>query len=519
MAQRTIAAALALLTLALYVPVLRHDFVVYDDPVYVVDNPHVRAGFTVDGVRWAFVSMAASNWHPLTWLSHMADCQLFGTHAAGHHATSVAIHTVTALLLFALLSRTTGALWHSGFVAALFAWHPLHVESVAWVSERKDVLSGLFFMLTMLAYVRYAERPSVRRYAVVAGLFALGLMAKAMLVTLPLILLLLDVWPLRRTGGRLVTEKLPLFSLSAAVAGVTYVAQSAGGAVLGLARVPLESRLANAPVSLATYLGKAFWPSRLAVFYPYEVAIEAWRVGVAAVVLAAVSVAVWRARRRCPPVLVGWLWFLGMLAPVIGLVQAGEQRMADRYTYLPLIGVFIMVAWCSSTLPASRRLRAALVAMAALALAGCLALTRAQLGHWRDSVALFSHALEVTPRNPLAHVNLGSALLARGDVAGAARSYVEAARQRPDWFPARFNAGMALARLGRDDEAMLHLDAARRLEPASAETHFQLGVVLERRGQLKEAQGQYREALEHAPGHPMARTRLDALNASGPARR
>jgi len=514
MGPRTVAGVLALVTLALYAPVLRHAFVVYDDPIYVTDNPHVRAGLTVDGTLWAFVSMEASNWHPLTWLSHMADFQLYGMNAGGHHATSVVIHTATSVLLFVLLRRMTDELWRSAFVAALFAWHPLHVESVAWIAERKDVLSGLLFALTLLAYARYTERPSLGRYACVAGLFALGLMAKAMLVTLPVVLLLLDRWPLPRRRQQLVLEKLPLFGLAAAVATVTYVAQSASGAVIGLAHIPLESRIANALVSLATYLRMAFWPSGLTVFHTYDPQPALSRVAAAGAVVTSLSIVAWLARRRCPPIFVGWIWFLCMLVPVIGLVQAGEQGMADRYTYLPLVGVFIMVAWSTSAKPEPPRIRVALALVPVLSLTGCLVLSRTQLRHWKDSVALFEHAVEVTPNNALALVNLGSALLARGDVHAAALRYVEAAEQRPDWFPARFNAGVALAALGRDGEAASQLEAALRLEPGSAEAHFQLGRVLEGRGELQGAKRRYFKTLQLAPGHPLARQRLQALCAS-----
>jgi len=376
-----ICVCLAVATVAVYWPVGGYDFTNFDDPGYVSENPHVLAGLTWEGVRWAFTNAQEANWHPLTWLSHMLDCQLFGPSAGRHHLVNVGLHALSILLLFLVLARMTGRRWPSAMVAALFALHPLHVESVAWISERKDVLSALFWMLTMGAYVLYAERPSVIRYLPVFVFLALGLMAKPMLVTLPFVLLLLDFWPLGRlkgaaaTGkeasgfpwrraGRLVLEKAPLLVLAAAASGVAYLVQQKIGAMEFGARVPWTGRLANAVMAYVTYLVKAVWPGGLAVFYPYDEHLPAWEVGLASAALAAVTaLVVWQGRRR-PYLAVGWFWYVGTLVPVIGLVQVGGHAMADRYTYIPLIGIFVAAAWGAADLTAAWPGRKALLAAA-----------------------------------------------------------------------------------------------------------------------------------------------------------
>ena len=403
---------LIVLTLAAYWPVRHAGFTNCDDDAYVTENPPVLHGLTGNGVKWAFTTFHASNWHPLTWLSHMADCSLFGENAAGSHLVNVGFHLANTLLLLLLLWRLTGAVWRSGFVAALFALHPLHVESVAWIAERKDVLSTCFGLLTLLAYVRYVEGSKVQSpkskvwYGLALLCFVLGLMSKPMLVTWPFILLLLDYWPLRRlqlsTGHSklktllfFVREKLAFFGLAAAASAVTFWAQKTGGAVVPLQELPLLNRLANVAVAYVAYLAKAFWPTRLAVLYPFVLDLPVMKVALAVVGLLAATVFSFLAARRAPYVLMGWVWFVGTLVPVIGLVQVGNQAMADRYTYIPLVGVFIVVSWGAVDLTSRwRGQRFALSAGAAVVLAGCFIGTRLQVGYWRNSLALFSHALQ-----------------------------------------------------------------------------------------------------------------------------
>ncbi|TMB07957.1 MAG: tetratricopeptide repeat protein, partial [Deltaproteobacteria bacterium] len=462
-----IAVLLALATLLAYWRVVQCGYLNLDDDLYVTANPAVWGGLTLAGARWALTATHAGLWHPLTWLSHMLDVQLFGPNPAGHHATNLLLHVANVVVLLLVLVRATGALWPSAAVAALFALHPLHVESVAWVAERKDVLSGFFGLTTIWAYVRYAQRPAPGRYALVVLSLALGLMAKPMLVTLPLVLLLLDRWPLRRGMSlRLVVEKLPLLALAAAASVMGIVAGQRADAVGSLARFPLEARLANALVSYARYLGKTLWPSRLAVFYPYPSAWPAWQLAGAAVLLAAVTtVAIVHMRRR-PYLLVGWLWFLGMLFPVSGVVQDGSQAMADHFTYLPLIGLFVMVAWGGQDLLA--RCPVPPPALKASALALLLALgctTWRQVGYWHDSTRLFTHALEVTSANWLAHNNLGDALAREGKLEEATGHFAESVRLEPSNPDAHYNLGVALHRQGRPAEATLHYREALRLAP------------------------------------------------------
>ncbi len=434
-------AALALLTLAAYLPTLHNGFVNLDDGLYVTGNPHVQQGITGASVAWALTANVANNWHPLTLLSHLLDCQLFGLDAAGHHAMSLLLHLANVLLLFAVLRRLTGAVWRSAAVAALFAVHPAHVESVAWVAERKDVLSALFWLLAMAAYGRYARHPSLDRYLLVALAMALGLAAKPMVVTLPFALLLLDVWPLERLGlgwKRLTVEKLPLLALSAASSLVTLRYQRTSLAPLGLD--PWSLRLANAAVSYAAYLGKLLLPRNLAVFYPIPLAIPAGKVAAAAALLAILTALAVRTARKAPWLLVGWLWFLGTLVPVIGLVQVGRQAMADRYTYIPSIGLFVAIVWGIAGLIGESSRRRAIIykaTAAAVAIALLAAGTWMQAGTWRDSVALYRHALAVTRDNYVAHLGLAKALVAKGDGAGAAEQYRAALALRPGLIEAR----------------------------------------------------------------------------------
>src|SRR5579862_3504181 len=426
---RTICLLLALITVLVYWPVRHADFLVFDDPDYVTYNSHVQAGLTWAGVKWAFTSWYASNWHPLTWLSHMLDSSLFGPNASASHIINVLFHTANVLLLFLLLYRATNKLWPAAFVAALFAWHPLHVESVAWVSERKDVLSTFFGLLSLLAYVGYAQKFKVQSskfnvdYVLAIVFFALGLMAKPMLVTLPFVMLLLDFWPLERIRSfatvtdraraqyaSLLFEKIPFFALTIASSIITYLAQR-GEAVMSFEQRPLGLRLANAAVAYVEYLAKTFWPAHLAVIYPLPHEIPSWQVVATALLLTGVTVFAWCMRRNAPYLLVGWLWFLGTLVPVIGIVQVGGQALADRYAYVPLIGIFLAITWGAADLIARFRVQTALTAaIAAVVLMGSAAATERQLTFWDNSEKLFRHALDITTGNAIAHVNLGVAL-------------------------------------------------------------------------------------------------------------
>jgi Flp pilus assembly protein TadD len=543
-------------TLAVYIQVWTHDFVGLDDFNYVVKNPQVAGGLTARGVAWAFTTGHESNWHPLTWLSHMLDVQLWGLAPGPHHLTNLAFHLANTLLLLVLLHRMTADVWRSAVVAGLFALHPLHVESVAWVAERKDVLSTLFWLLTTWAYVSYVRRPGPGRYAAALAAFALGLMSKPMLVTLPFVLLLLDVWPLGRVRGALpellktsaglITEKLPFFALTVASSVITFMVQQRGGAVAELDAFPLGPRLANVVTSYVAYLGKTFWPTGLAVIYPYPTSVSAWRVTACLVFLLAVTALVLRAARRAPYLPVGWLWYLGTLVPVIGVVQVGSQAMADRYTYVPSIGVFIMVVWGVPDLLARwPHRRVVLPAVATAVLAACAALTALQLPHWKNSTALWTWATRVTSGNFLAEFYLADHLAQNGRAGEAVPHYVESLRITPSFVTARNNLGFTLASLGRVDEAIGHYneilrvlphhvearnnlalayaaqgkldDAIRelreaiRIVPGDAESHFNLAALLRRKGQLADAAHHYTEALRLKPGHAEAHYRLGVV--------
>jgi tetratricopeptide (TPR) repeat protein len=523
---------LALMTAGVFAQLPTCEFVNFDDPVYVQDNDHVRTGLSRDNVLWAFTTTYASNWHPLTWLSLQADAQYYPGRllSRGCHTTNLVWHVLNALLLFAVVRRMSGAVWRSFLVAALFAVHPLHVESVAWIAERKDVLSTFFWMLTLWTYASYAMRPSWWRYVLVVLAFALGLLAKPMLVTLPFVLLLLDYWPLGRlkseiqdlssetswtAGVRIsdfglrVLEKLPLFGLSAASCVVTWYAQNEGGAIQSLTRVSLGSRIANAVAAYGGYLVDTIWPVNLAAFYPHPGAsLPWWRVAGAGILLLAVTaLALWQARRR-PYLVVGWLWYLGTAVPVIGLVQVGAQAMADRYTYVPLIGVFIMAAWGLADLAAWRPTwRGAVALVPVLVVALCLSLTWRQASYWQNSVTLWEHAIEATEKNYLAHNNLGLALIRR-DRSAAVDHLREALAIRPKLPGAHVNLAMLLVELGEIDEAMQHVSEALRLNPDMYEAHYNMGLFLEKKGRLDEAAEHYRRAIELFEGHVEAHNKL-----------
>ena len=528
------AASLASLTAVVFSSVSQLGFVRFDDPDYVTQNPHVMAGITWAGIKWALTTGHVANWHPLTWLSHMMDVQLFGVSAGAHHVVNLVLHVVNTVLLFVFLQRVTGTVWRSAFVAALFAVHPLHVESVAWVSERKDVLSTLFWTLTLFAYVGFVRAPRARRYGLVLLFFALGLLAKPMVVTLPFVLLLLDIWPLRRvtlwrdgaallsradlrTAARLVREKLPLFLLAAASSIITMLVQRSGGAVGSLTAYPLVLRAQNAIVNYVAYLGKALWPWPLSAFYAYRESVETWQVAACALLLIAICIAVVRLAPTRPYLLVGWLWYLGTLVPVIGIVQAGMQSMADRYTYIPLIGPFIMLAWGAAEL-AERwpRQRLALGTACGIVIVALSVVTRVQTATWRDSLTLWQHAVDVTSHNAYAEYNLGVVLVQAGRVDDGIARFRSALRIDPNYPDVHIDLGNALNQRGSADEAISEFATVVRLRPDYADARVVYGNLLRARGRADDAMAQYREAIRLSPSMANAHNELgNALTAVG----
>ena len=536
---------LALVTLLVYLPASRDGFVNYDDQDYVTENSVVQKGLTWTGIKWAFTTGHASNWHPLTWLSHMADCELFGLNPGAHHLVNVLFHTVNAVLLLLLLFRMTGALWPAAFVAALFAWHPLHVESVAWISERKDVLSTFFALLTLLAYARYAQhvtsdmcqvtrtnsasspvtRHPSRFYWLALLFFALGLMSKPMLVTLPFVMLLLDYWPLHRlssgtgrpaTALHLAWEKWPFFLLTIVSCVVTFLVQSqrSGDAVASLELVPLHYRFCNALVSYGLYLLKMVWPVGLAVFYPLPGHLT-WILMAAitsAVILVIISSFVWQAGRAHAYLPVGWLWFLGTLVPVIGLVQVGGAALADRYTYLPSIGVFIAITFGACDLADRFQFpKKAIATAAVLILTTCLILTENQLRYWHDSETLFAHALAVTKNNHVAHVNLGVALEQKGKLNEALAEYRAAEQLAPELYHIHNNLGNLLDNLGHPNEALIEYRWAVLLNPSLPSLHNGEGMILAELGRFDEGLCQFKEASRLDPTYPWAHLEIGKL--------
>jgi hypothetical protein len=465
-----IAVLLAVMTLAAYWPVRGHDFLDYDDDLYVTANRQVRQGLTWEGVFWAFGAGHAKNWHPVTWISHMADVQLYGAHAGGHHMVNLVFHIVNALLLFYFLNRTTGFMWRSAFVAAFFALHPLHVESVAWISERKDLLCAFFWLLTLLAYAGYAGRPGSRRYGAVVLFFILALMSKPMAVTLPFALILMDYWPLKRFSfqdpdcgfsWRLLREKVPLMGLSAASCLITYLVQESGGAVGTLGAYPLGGRFANALISYVRYMGKIFLPTNLTVFYPYSQQISASQTAGAAILLNAITLLALLLIKRRPWFASGWFWYLGTLIPVIGLVQIGLQSHADRYTYIPLIGLFVVLVWAVSEFAAQRPFLRNLSYASGLAAVALLGFSSyCHTAHWKDTQTLFTRALAVTENNFVAHNALGVIEARKGNQAEAAGHYRQSLKAKPDYASAHNNLGLALAEQGMTEQAVFHFNEA-----------------------------------------------------------
>jgi len=501
---------LAVAVLLVYGRVLGHEFVAYDTPVYLTENPWVLRGLSLEGLGWAFSGAHAANWHPLTWLSHMLDVQVLGLSPGLHALENVLLHALNACLVLVLLERLTGFLGRSLFVAALFALHPLHVESVAWVVERKDVLSTSLGLLCLIAWTSYARGGGRGAYLRALFCLALGLLAKSMLVTWPCVLLLLDFWPLRRRElgwGRLLVEKLPFFALSAASSVATLLAQTAGGAVQSLAGLPLRERAANALVAYAGYLGKTFWPAGLSFYYPHPVrGLPGGAVLLAAALLAGISAAAVLACRRAPWFLLGWLFFLGTLVPVIGIVQVGGQAMADRYTYVPLLGVFVALAWGAGVL-AERRpgLTAPLAALALLACASLGILAHRQVGVWKDTRTLAEHALRVSPENHVAHDILGMDLLARGELERGAEEFRRALEIEPGDLDAASNLAGALQRQARYPEAEAALRRALARAPRKAELHRRLAIVLDYEAKHAEALAEVDLALGLDPSDVFSR--------------
>jgi Flp pilus assembly protein TadD len=528
-----IAAALAIAVLAVYAQVARHDFINFDDPDYVVTNPHVSSGLSAANIAWAFTHYHASNWHPLTWISHMVDVSLFGLDGGKHALVSVVLHAINTVLLFFVLRRATRRMWPSAIVAALFALHPLHVESVAWVSERKDVLSAFFFLLALWFYLG-------RRMWLCFAAFACALMSKPMAITFPFVLLIIDWWPLGRWSPRewpklkpLLVEKIPLFVLVPISAIITSAAQQEA-----MTPLDLRFRLANAALSYVAYLGKTIWPLNLAIFYPYRTTMSSGLAIVAVAFLAAITFAVLRFAERFPYLAAGWFWFLGMLVPVIGVVQVGQQAMADRYTYLPLIGIFIAIVWLAVDLVPDH---GSLAVVAAVVIGACAALTYRQVGYWRDSIALFTHAIDVAPRGRVPHVNLGAAYLTKLDYASAASQFREAVALNDGDDGAHVGLGVALAGLGDHAAGRREYAKAMELNPKNPEAYSNLGrlelaegnraaalpllqkaaamkpqeatlaALAAARGDDAEAIRRYREAAEKNPNDAEARNDLGAL--------
>jgi tetratricopeptide (TPR) repeat protein len=549
---------LVLAVLAAYSPLWHCQFVLFDDNDYVTSNDMVKQGVSWPGILWAFSTVHASNWHPLTWISHMVDFQLYGMNPAGHHLTSLLLHLANSILLFLLLQRMTKAMWPSALAATLFALHPMHVESVAWVSERKDVLSTLFWMLAVGAYVRYVENLKSQIsnfkffYIGSVVLFGLGLMAKPMLVTLPFILLLLDYWPLQRLrppAVRLLAEKVPWFILAAASCVVTFLAQQRSNSVMSLVVLPLGARLENVPIAYARYLEKTFWPANLAVLYPLPSQWPVWEVACATALLALITAwVIWRVRAQ-RYLAVGWLWFLGMLAPVIGLVHVGSQFMADRYDYVPSVGLFIMIIWAAREWVPRLGAQAPVI-LGGLAVAGCLAATPIQVRYWKDSETLFRHTLAVTQNNSVfesnlgkfliergrmdealphllravalspsfatAHYNLGSVYLAKGRVAEALGQFEIQVNLDPRDPIAQYNFGSVLLDQGLAEDAIPHLEKAVQIRPNLAGYHCKLGDACRQAGRAAEAINQYEKTLQILPNHAKAASSLAWMLATTP---
>ena len=533
----TIALILCLLVVYSYWRVFHFDYINYDDPLYVTQNAHVKMGVTLEGLLWAFRDFGSSNWHPLTWLSHMIDWQWFGDNAGGHHATNIFLHVGNAILLFVLFRLLTGNLWQSAFVAALFAVHPVNVESVAWIAERKNLLSTFLGLLTLIFYAIYIRDPGWKRYLPVFATFALGLMAKPMLVTLPFLLLVLDYWPVRRmiavsphghstqasgeTDARthpqfspsaLLLEKIPLILLSFISIGVTLLAAERGGSLKSLDHFPLLVRFGNTFGSYASYLGKFIWPRDLAVFYPHPGTFDVLQTFAALLLILFITAMVLMQLRKRPYLPVGWLWFLGTLVPVIGLIQVGLQAMADRYLYFPMIGLLIMLIWGAADLgKKNAAMRLSMVLLGVALILGASFGTWQQLKYWRSSRLLFEHALAVTGPNAVAYSNLAHALFEEVDWKGAEENYRNAIRCDPKYANAHANLGAVLDRQGRTGEALEEYRKGLALNPGHADAHYHVGLMMERQGNFPDADRHYGEAQNSDPAHIQAVRQRGAL--------
>lgn len=510
---------LILATTITYLPVKDSEFIDLDDDVYVTDNPWIQQGLNLQSISWAMTSLREGVWNPMTWISFMLDYQLFGLNPAGYHLTNLVLHLGSVLLLLGVLYRMTERFWPSLLVAALFALHPLNVESVAWVTERKNVLSTLFWMLSLWAYLEYLRKPVWQHYVGIMGFLILGLMSKQMLVTLPCALLLLDYWPLRRLGDNgkefrvrlphLVLEKVPLFAAVLGAGLLTLIAAHTDDALPSLERLSLGVRLANAPLSYALYLKKMVWPMDLAVFYPHPGStLSPLAVALAILVLAGISLGVWWGRKS-RYLVVGWLWYLGTLVPAAGLIQVGGQSMADRHTYIPAIGIFIMLIWGVAESAQAMRLRTAWLATASLGLIiSMMVLTRQQLGHWKDSITLFEHTVAATEGNYLVHNNLGTALLERGNVDAAIENFSRVLEIRPHSDRGLYNMALALRAQGKIEESAHYLARALQSNPSMAEAYNNLGIILITQKRLEDAITLFKEALEIAPRMEQAHSNL-----------
>jgi len=524
-------ALLFIATFAVFSQVWHHDYIYYDDPVYIVENPHAHSGLTAENVAWAFTTGYTGNWHPLTWLSLMADFQLFGFNSGAQHLVNVLFHALAALFLFAVLRRMTGAVWRSALVAFLFSLHPLRVESVAWAAERKDVLSAALWFLTIWAYLAYVKRPGWARYLAVAAVFSLGLMAKSMAVTLPIVLLLLDLWPLRRIDlgrkepvtafgealpiRRAVLEKVPLLALSAAAAVVTFLVQRGNHAVMALDLSPFSERLGNAFVTALAYIGDLAWPAKLAVFYRLPAHIPEWKAMAAGLTVLGISILAIRTFRRYPFFAAGWFWYLVTLLPVIGLIQVGFQARADRYTYIPTTGLLIALVWgAAEFVGRNPKMKTAAVAAAVAACVACAAATWRQVGYWQDTISLFRHSLSVTTGNFPGYSMLGDALRDKGLPEDAAASYRGAIAISPMFGPAHYGLSRALFQLGRNDESLEEAAVAANLLPDDAAVQYNLGAALAGAGRFEAAVAALQATVRLKPDYTEARANLGGALAS-----